>query len=711
LKCGKNKNEEKWKNTLDEVKKFIDVHNRRPCASSKNQNEKRYGAWIGTQQGQYVKKMYIMNKLEICKLWEDFMNNSKYSKYFLSREDDWKYKLEKLKQFMDNAKRRPIQQNKNTDEKIMATWISNQLKNYPKKIQIMEKLEIQILWEDFTNNPKYSNYLLSREEHWKYKLEKIKQFIDVHNRRHTKESKNQDEKMLGEWISTQLKNYPKKIAIMKNQEIRQLWEKFVNEPKYFNYFISKEDDWKVKLEKIKQFIDVHNRRPAKESKDEKKQATWISVQIKSYPKKKYIMGKIEIRKLWENFVNEPKYSTYFSGFQENVWKYKLEKIKQFIDEHNKRPNRRSVNPDEDTQGTWIATQLRTYPKNTYIMNRQKIRQLWEEFVNNPKYSKYFKSKSKQKPTSKPIALPKPKPKPKLTNKDQEELKALKKRIAEISAKDPGYRGEDMLGCITKELINDKVAERTTPNSNVLILDTEQFRTAKVLEEAGVKPENIHIPQNDDETYREMQIKQKRNNIEHCTLNTYLDKDIEYDMVWMDYCCTFDGNKNISPKEDIKKCIELNRMKEAGYLCLTFSLRNGDKNMKTKTMILLFSCNLIIVSMLHQINTCRAQIQQEVLRWYFMCFNAPSFHSIIKIDSATTRTYIINPEKANKEKKYKLKWILNGANNLKCWRNICNDMNRNWNKKNNIKTQLTLKGGLKQNNKNLNLSNETNNLKC
>ena len=46
-------------------------------------------------------------------------------------------------------------------------------------------------------------------------------------------------KVLGEWISTQLKNYSKKSNIMKNPEIQKDWTEFINDPKYSEYFNTK----------------------------------------------------------------------------------------------------------------------------------------------------------------------------------------------------------------------------------------------------------------------------------------------------------------------------------------------------------------------------------------------------------------------------------------------------------------------------------------
>lgn len=43
------------------------------------------------------------------------------------------------------------------------------------------------------------------------------------------------------------------------------------------------------------------------NKNEKKMSTWIYVQLRNYKKNKFIMKKEEIRKSWEEFMNNDKY--------------------------------------------------------------------------------------------------------------------------------------------------------------------------------------------------------------------------------------------------------------------------------------------------------------------------------------------------------------------------------------------------------------------
>jgi predicted phage gp36 major capsid-like protein len=70
-------NEEIWKDNLDKLKQYINENNIRPSYSSNNNEIKRLGNWIQTQQTNYKKD--TMND-EIRKLWEEFIKE--YNEYF-----------------------------------------------------------------------------------------------------------------------------------------------------------------------------------------------------------------------------------------------------------------------------------------------------------------------------------------------------------------------------------------------------------------------------------------------------------------------------------------------------------------------------------------------------------------------------------------------------------------------------------------------------
>jgi len=387
-------NEEIWNNNLENVKKFMNEYNKRPNKNSKNENEKKMGSWVGSQLQNYKKNKNIMKEEKIRKSWEDFMNDDKYKKYFLSNKEIWYNYLENTIKFMNKYNKRPhANGKKNKDEKKLGEWINNQLNNYNKYIFIMKEEEIRKSWEKFVNDYNYKEYLLSNKKKWYNSLENIKKFMNENGKKPICKSKNKDEKKLGIWIDAQLNNYKKNIRIMKKEEIRKSWEEFLNNDKYKEYLLPNEKNWYNSLENIKKFIDKNGKRPNNNSKnkDEKKKGSWIGTQLKYYEKNIFIMKKEKIRKSWEKFVNDNRYKEYFQLNGKKKWYYILENTKNFMNENDKKPNYKSKNEDEKKLGIWINRQLENYKKNKFIMKKKEIRKSWEEFVNDYNYKEYLLS--------------------------------------------------------------------------------------------------------------------------------------------------------------------------------------------------------------------------------------------------------------------------------------------------------------------------------
>ena len=66
-----------------------------------------------------------------------------------------------LTEFINKNDKRPNKHSKNKDEKTLVSWISHQIKNYQKKINIMKEKEIYDSWTEFINDEKYKKYLMS----------------------------------------------------------------------------------------------------------------------------------------------------------------------------------------------------------------------------------------------------------------------------------------------------------------------------------------------------------------------------------------------------------------------------------------------------------------------------------------------------------------------------------------------------------------------
>ena len=318
-----------------------------------------------------------MKNNEIYNLWTEFISDSRYSKYFISNEEDWKNKLDELKQFIDLNNDRPTGKN----NKELNKWLSHQITNSKNRQHSMKDDEIYNLWTEFINDTRYKKYFdLDNIRDWKNKLEKLKQFIDDNLARPTPKSN----KELDNWMTKQIQQSNKRLYIMKDEYIYNLWTEFISDSRYSKYFdLDNVKDWKIKLEEVKQFIDTNNARPT--VKYNQTLCSWISNQVKNSKKRLDIMKNDEIYNLWNDFVNDTRYKKYFDLDNVREWKNNLEEIKQFIDENGKRPTEKN----NQTLCSWISTQLNISKKRLKIMKNDEIYNIWNEFISDPRYKKYF----------------------------------------------------------------------------------------------------------------------------------------------------------------------------------------------------------------------------------------------------------------------------------------------------------------------------------
>ena len=129
---------------------------------------------------------------------------------------------------------------------------------------------------------------------------------------------------------------------------------------------------------------------------------WISNQINNYKKKEQIMNnKIIYNKFTEfinddkynkftEFINDDKYKKYIVS-NENEWQNNLNKVKQYIDENDKRPSSSDKNDNIKTLGLWILHQVNNYIKKEQIMKNEEIYNKFTNIINDDKYKKYFLS--------------------------------------------------------------------------------------------------------------------------------------------------------------------------------------------------------------------------------------------------------------------------------------------------------------------------------
>jgi hypothetical protein len=361
----------KWNDILGKLLKFFDTNNKKP---SIKHNKYLYG-WLHNQRRHYKHKKEIMKLEEIYKIWTEILNNPNYTKYILSTIDLWKYNFANLVEFINHNKSRP---SISTNE-ILCNWLNGQIQNYKNRKNIMKNEEIYIIWHNFINDMKYVKYFTDNTiDEWKNNLDLLKKYIDENNSKPSQKTN----KKLHSWMQHQVHNFTVKKQIMNNDEIYNLWNNFITSNEHAKYFnIDNIEIWKNNLENLKNYLQIHNKRPS--SKDYL--GVWLSIQIQNYKHKKQIMKNIEIYNLWDTFIKEPKIVKYFDLDNVRDWKINFEKTKIFIDTNNLRP----TDKNDKKLSKWISGQIQNYRKMKGIMKNKDINEIWKNFINSTEYSKYF----------------------------------------------------------------------------------------------------------------------------------------------------------------------------------------------------------------------------------------------------------------------------------------------------------------------------------
>ncbi len=302
----KNENEI-WMKQLEYAEDFIIKNNKIPSSSDKDIKIKKCGSWLIRQKKYYLNYLFIMKNETIRKIWNDFIE--KYNEYFITDEKKWDNNLNKLIDYYEKN-------DKNISIKL-KNWRSSQITEYKNISGGMKNEERRIKWKNFVQ--KYKDKIFIWDYLWKSNLLKCDEFIIINNKRPSQTSKNIEEQQLGNFITTQHKIF--KLPSSKNdretkKERRKQWNIFIE--KHNNFFVNDltkhmEDEFNNMLSLYVNFINNKNIKPREKSfdKNENKLGKWYSHQKQNYKNIKHNMKNQTIRKLWENFINDPKYKKYF----------------------------------------------------------------------------------------------------------------------------------------------------------------------------------------------------------------------------------------------------------------------------------------------------------------------------------------------------------------------------------------------------------------
>jgi hypothetical protein len=319
------------------------------------------------------------------KLWEKFIE--KYKELFLTIDEIWILKLEEVNRYILENNKLPSSENTNKTIASLRNWIFTQEKNYRENAFIIKNNDnIKKIWEDFVNK---NNILFgTSEQKWFRRFNKLKDFV-INNNRYPNEHINCNDKYeikLGYFVNANQENSKNNTQIMKNNNIKKLWDDFISE--YDEKFKQdKKNIWKNNLKKLENFIEINKRVPSikiNEDDCEKKLAEWFSTQKRIFKKinnkliKESILIDYEISILWNDFLE--KYNVYFLSFEEE-WYIMYEKVKNYIILNKKFPQQHHKDKEIFKLGSWLSNYKTKYKNRKGLMINEDIRLKFEELIN------------------------------------------------------------------------------------------------------------------------------------------------------------------------------------------------------------------------------------------------------------------------------------------------------------------------------------------
>ena len=349
--------EEQTKRYYEKKQQFIQLKSQLTLLKSlKSKNEKEEDKALKIENSESLKydKDELYNKLLELTLLKSLksknerdkalkIENSESLKY---DNDGWYNKLEQVKQYIDINHKRPSTHDKIEIIKQLGSWVSRQLQNSKNREYIMADGDIYNSWTEFITSDIYKKYFLSDNDEWYNKLELVKQYIDINQKRPSQSDKIEIIKKLGNWFANQLTNSKKKESIMADDDIYNSWTEFITSEQYKKYFLTNNDELDNKSDQVKNYIDINKKRPSS------------------------TRDKIE------------------------KWYNKLDQVKQYIDINHKKPS--SIDKIELIKqlGNWLSYQVNNSKERKHIMSNDDIYKDWTEFITCDIYKKYFKKISK-----------------------------------------------------------------------------------------------------------------------------------------------------------------------------------------------------------------------------------------------------------------------------------------------------------------------------
>ena len=288
--------------------------------------------------------------------------------------DIWGERFESLKKFIDENNKTPSIHTDNINETILSNWFFTQNHNYRTGTKGMKNVIRCNIWKDFREE--YKSLFVTKQDKWDANFNYLKEFIVNNDMKPSVDSKDENEKFIGNWFSKQNTDYNNKCRGMKDNIRYTTWGEFYDE---FKHIIGNvEYRWESNLQQLKDFLVSNDRKPTEDSKDENEKflAKWFSHQKSNYEGKKFNMKNETICKIWEEFINQ--FNQLFITI-EDAWNTNFKKLKEFIIENGKKPSQTSVDEEEKTMANWVVTQNNRHNSKSRGMKRNARYDIWKDF--------------------------------------------------------------------------------------------------------------------------------------------------------------------------------------------------------------------------------------------------------------------------------------------------------------------------------------------
>lgn len=337
-----------WDHNLLSLQNYIDNYHKLPSTRNKDIDIVNLAKWYYQQR---IDNDNLNNDYK--EKWNKFMENY-YDK--INSNIIWKDNLNKVKEYIRKFGKPPTLGN--PEYKKLSKWLHNQKQRIYMKDDYTKKL-----WDDFNKE-----YLLTNDI-WYNTLEKLKNYIDTYHEIPLQTDEIYEIRILALWLSRQKKYYTNNDM---KEEYKVKWIEFIEE--YDEYIISREEEWYIKLDVLKLYINVHKEKPKQKIHHI---GTWLYMQQQYYKLKKFNMRHEHIRKEWEKFNQDYRHYLILG----DIWLNKLKLLKEYINANKKLP------PKDSELYNWIKTQ-----QKNHLNHRMKndIEQEWKLFM--LEYNSYFRTK-------------------------------------------------------------------------------------------------------------------------------------------------------------------------------------------------------------------------------------------------------------------------------------------------------------------------------